>query len=98
MRPLILICTFLVLVGVGGAYAGFVSGLSRFDAVAGALNDRDTELSGRLSDLESTVLLLARDSADIRLGQQAYEETQSAEDMALTEALSKLSSSVSAQE
>ncbi len=94
MQRLIVISTLLILVGVGGAYAGFHAGTSRLDAVTAASAEEDAALTARLSTVESTLLLLASDTADIRTGVETY----TAEKQALSEALNKLSGTVSAQE
>ncbi len=92
-RPIVT-CTLLILVAAGGAYAGFASGISRLERFTASTGQANEALASRLSNLESTVLLLATETADIRSGVQLY----STEKQALSEALEKLSGTVSEQE
>jgi S1-C subfamily serine protease len=97
MQRLFVTCTFLILIAIGGAYAGFSSGISRINGLAASAAESDRMLTARISELESTVLLLARDTADIRSGQETYAQTQNVEKQALSQALQKLTVSVSTQ-
>ncbi len=98
MQRLLITCVVLVFVAAGGAYAGFKTGTDRVLAVQTASEESNKILTTRIGDLEATLLLLAKDTADLRTGQETYAETQSVEKEALTEALAKLEGSVSAQE
>jgi S1-C subfamily serine protease len=97
MQRLIITCTLLILAAAGGAYAGFASGISRLERFAASAEQANGALSSRLSDLESTVLLLAAETGDIRTGVAFYTETYTTEKQALSDALEKLSGTVSEQ-
>lgn len=91
-------CTLLLLVALGGAYAGFQTGLSKLGALTASSKQSDAALNARLADVEAALLLLAQDTANLRAGQQTYIEQESVEKQALADALNKLDATVTAQD
>ncbi len=88
----------MVIVAFGGVYAGWRTGLDRINTIEQERLTHDTAFDARISELENTLLLLARETTDLRAGVVAEVEKTTAEKEALSKALESLSTTVSLQE
>ncbi|MBP9771917.1 MAG: trypsin-like peptidase domain-containing protein [Candidatus Pacebacteria bacterium] len=97
-QRLIITCTLLLVVAVGAGYAGWRSGLNTITNLEQARLAREEALIARTESLESTLLLVANETTNLRAGITAEVEKSSAEKEKLNDAIAKLSSVVSEQE